>query len=169
MAKVGRPHPYVSPTPKVSLTGGLPAAARPPPPGPPDHVHILQDFLGRHPVDAEVSDLDEESLDALDYSTSDPITDKERDLIMRGHHPDYISRNVYKDVCRISMDRAKHCRKESVLHEATMKKVAENIKKLENNYFHSLDLLDNLRKEIYEPHAESVSNPTEPAEDSAQK
>jgi len=46
---------------------------------------------------------------------------------------------------------------------------AENIKKLENNYFHSLDLLDNLRKEIYEPHAESVSNPTEPAEDSAQK
>ena len=38
------------------------SAARPElPPGAPDHVHSLLDFLGRHPVDAEISDLDEES------------------------------------------------------------------------------------------------------------
>ena len=45
---------------------------------------------------------------------------------------------------------------------------AENVKKLETNYFHSLDLLDNLRKEICDgPHVERISNPTGPAEDSA--
>ena len=45
---------------------------------------------------------------------------------------------------------------------------AKNVKKLETNYFHSLDLLDNLRKEFNDdPDVEPILNPSGPAEDSA--
>jgi len=46
-----------------------------------------------------------------------------------GHHPEYISRKTYKEVCRLSMDRAKHCRKEHLKHVASIKKFVPCIAK----------------------------------------